>query len=179
MPAVRSTKPDSSSKLDEEIKKAEQELMDGSVDAAFARLGRLQQTHGEDPMLTAVLAALGAPVDASGKLITTASSNAAAEHGTLKRASTMASLPAKEAEKLTSVPRGGTLVKLVGTDGLKKLGLEKQKNRMGRVIEMVGRQYLKDGVTELATVLLDSRVGDYDRGNGAWVQVPLANIELV
>ena len=62
---------------------------------------------------------------------------------------------------------------------MKALGLDKHKNRMGRVIEMVGRQFLQDGVTELATVLLDSRVGDYDRGNGAWVQVPLTNLELV
>ena len=71
---------------------------------------------------------------------------------------------------------------LKGIDGLKALDYEKYKGRMGRVIEMVGRQYLNnDGVTELATILLDARPADRANGdncNGVWVQVPLENIEI-
>ena len=82
----------------------------------------------------------------------------------------------------SGVPRGGTLVKLKGIDGLKALDYEKYKGRMGRVIEMVGRQYLNnDGMTELVTILLDARPADRANGdncNGVWVQVPLENIEI-
>ena len=36
---------------------------------------------------------------------------------------------------------------------------------------------MSDGVTELATILLDARSSDYFSAQGVWVQVPLANLE--
>ena len=74
------------------------------------------------------------------------------------------------------LPRGGTLVKLHGVDDL---GMAKFNGRMGRVVEMAGRSFMEDGRTELCTVLLDSRVGDYNRGDGVWVVVPVANLKLM
>ena len=38
---------------------------------------------------------------------------------------------------------------------------------------------MEDGKTELCTVLLDSRVGDYDRSSGVWVGVPMANLKIL
>ena len=50
--------------------------------------------------------------------------------------------------------------------------------RMGRVVEMNGRSFMEDGVTEICCVLLDARSTDYDRISGVWVGVPVANLEL-
>ena len=179
--------PRKSLSVDDEIKLAEKELAAGNVDGALARLARLQKQHSDDPMLAAVLEALTGPgspgnnpaaAAAAAPDTSAQSASGASGPGTLKRASTLATIGASKSNTITSVPRGGTLVRLVGQGGLKALGLEKYKNRMGRVIEMIGRQFMPDGKTELATVLLDSRVGDYDRGNGSWVQVPLSHLEL-
>ena len=68
----------------------------------------------------------------------------------------------------------------VGCSGVRSresLGMANFDGRMGRVVEMNGRQYMEDGTTELCTVLLDSRVGDYDQSSGVWVGVPLANLK--
>ena len=62
-------------------------------------------------------------------------------------------------------------------DVFKSLGLEKYRGRMGRSVEMMGKTFMEDGVTELATVLLDARSSDYFSAQGVWVQVPLANLE--
>lgn len=67
-------------------------------------------------------------------------------------------------------------VKLAGLD---TLGLAAYNGRMGRVVEMDGKQYMDDGKTELCTVLLDSRSTDYDRSSGVWVGVPVANLKLL
>ena len=77
---------------------------------------------------------------------------------------------------LAALPRGGTLVKCVGVKQLP--GLEKFEARMGRVVEMMERQFMDDGKTELCTVLLDSRSTDYDRSQGVWVAVPLPNLRI-
>ena len=148
--------------VDNEIRIAEAELAAGNAEAAFARLARLEELHGDTK-------AAGAGASGSAK----------PGAGFIKRANTMPIASLLAPVKVTSLPRGGTLCKLVGTkDELKALSLEKYKGRMGRVVEMVGRQFMQDGTTELVTLLLDSRTTDYDRGNGAWVQVPFANVEL-
>jgi hypothetical protein len=146
--------------VDNEMKIAEAELAAGNTEAALARMARIEELGLAPPPAAA-------PTAASTKAPPTP----------LKKAATMAAL-APTPLKPGQLPRDGTLVKLIGTEGLKALGLEKFRGRMGRVVEMVQRQFLEDGHTEVVTVLLDSRVGDYDRGNGVWVQVPLTNIQL-
>lgn len=100
-----------------------------------------------------------------------------AEAKPLKRANTMpASTVAQAAGKSMPLPRGGTLVKL---QGVEDLGMPQFAGRMGRVVEMNGRSFMEDGCTELCTVLLDSRIGDYDRSSGVWVGVPVTNLKIV
>ena len=89
----------------------------------------------------------------------------------LKRASTVPANLGKQ----PPLPRGGTLVKL---SGMEAVGLGPYEGRMGRVVEMNGRQFMEDGRTELCTVLLDSRVGDYARADGVWIGVPIANLKI-
>jgi hypothetical protein len=92
----------------------------------------------------------------------------------LKKAATVPAGLGMPAKPLT-LPRGGTLVKL---HSLNELGLGNYNGRMGRIVEMNGKQYMDGGKTELATVLLDCRVGDYDRGSGVWIGVPVANLRV-
>ena len=113
----------------------------------------------------------GPPVDVSD------ASGASGAPKPLRRAATMpASDLAALRAALPALPRGGTLVKLKGVD---ELGLGPYNGRMGRVIEMNGRSFMEDGVTELCTVLLDSRASDYDRSSGVWVGVPIANLKIM
>lgn len=144
--------------VDKEMRLAEAELAAGNTEAALARMARIQEHDASLPDISAPAAA-----------------PAAAPPAELKKAATMAALPGAQ---VGGIPRGGTLVKLHGADGLKDLGLEKYRGRMGRVVEMVGRQFLEDGSTEVVTILLDSRASDYERGSGVWVQVPMSNLEL-
>ena len=107
-----------------------------------------------------------------------ASAAPAEQERSLKRASTVPAsvMGAHAPSRPVSLPRGGTLVKLSGLDDL---GLGQFNGRMGRVIEMNGRQFMEDGVTEICTVLLDSRASDYDRSSGVWVGVPFQNLRLM
>lgn len=142
--------------MDEELRKAEAELARGDADSALARMARIEEMGG-------------------------APAPAAPGKAPLQRANTMAAnKPAQlqRANTLTSLPRDGTLVKLVGdVEIFKALGLEKYRGRMGRTVEMVGKSYMQDGITELATILLDARNSDYFGAQGAWVQVPLGNLQ--
>lgn len=156
--------------VDKLLKRAEALLAAGDADAALAIMSQLDAAGGggEDGAAPA----------------STAAAAPSASRPPLQKARTMAAIggPKANGSGKSGVPRGGTLVKLKGIDGLKALDYEKYKGRMGRVIEMVGRQYLNnDGVTELATILLDARPADRANGdncNGVWVQVPLDNIEI-
>ena len=114
--------------------------------------------------------------DAEGALAIMERLEAAPSAKPLKRASTMPASSLAAAGKALTMPRGGTLVKLHGVD---ELGLGQFNGRMGRVVEMNGKSFMEDGCTELCTVLLDSRVGDYDRSSGVWVGVPIANLKIM
>ena len=142
--------------VDKLLKRAEALLASGDAEAALAIMARLEGSNG---------AAAPAPAEAAGR------------RPPLQKATTMGALPSKG-----GIPRGGTLVKLKGIEGLKALSYEQYKGRMGRVVEMMGRQFLNnDGVTELVTILLDARPADRandDNCNGVWVQVPMANVEV-
>ena len=148
--ATASSSSDPHVDVDVELRCAEALLAKGDAEAALAIMARLEKAQAVAPAV--------APATAPKQL---------------KRAATM---PAMNNPSIpTSLPRGGTLVKLTGLDAL---GMKDYNGRMGRVIEMNGRSFMEDGKTELCTVLLDSRSTDYDRSNGVWVGVPFANMRL-
>ena len=148
--ATASSSSDPHVDVDVELRCAEALLAKGDAEAALAIMARLEKAQAVAPAV--------APATAPKQL---------------KRAATM---PAMNNPSIpTSLPRGGTLVKLTGLDDL---GMKDYNGRMGRVIEMNGRSFMEDGKTELCTVLLDSRSTDYDRSNGVWVGVPFANMRL-
>ena len=140
----------SASGVDAQLKRAEALLAAGDAEGALAIMQRLEDEQ--------------------------ASTATAGSAQALKKASTVPAGLGSQPLPSTTLPRGGTLVKLHGLD--KPSGLLNFNGRMGRVVEMMGKQYAEDGKTEICTVLLDSRQTDYDRSSGVWVGIPLANMRI-
>ena len=140
----------SASGVDAQLKRAESLLAAGDAEGALAIMQRLEDEQG--------------------------STAPAGSAQPLKKASTVPAGLGARPPPPVPLPRGGTLVKLHGLDA--PSGLLNFNGRMGRVVEMTGKQYAEDGKTEICTVLLDSRQTDYDRSSGVWVGVPMANMQI-